>query len=81
MTSTSLTCARSCTSGPPNEGRSPANAASPNISDRGALQRGRVPHQNVRPRPRNGRLGKAKAAFGGCNVQLDSAAPAGTLRV
>ena len=49
--------------------RSPANAASQNISDREALWRGRVPHQNVRPL-RNGRLGKARAAFGGCNDKL-----------
>ena len=52
--------------------RSPANAASPNITEREAVQRGRVPHQNVRP-PWTGRLGKATAAFGGWNDKLYSA--------
>ncbi len=50
--------------------RSPANARNI-VAERGALQRGRVPHQSGRPRNRNGRWGKARPAFGGCNVELD----------
>ncbi|GMU39133.1 MAG: hypothetical protein AMXMBFR22_33240 [Phycisphaerae bacterium] len=46
----------------------------PNISEREALQpRASAADSVVARGARNGRLGKAKAAFGGCNDKLCSA--------
>ncbi len=53
-----------------NESRSPANAGDHLSRARGATAAGECRRQSGRPRSWNGRLGKARPAFGGCNVEL-----------
>ncbi len=53
-----------------NELRSPANAGDHLSRARGAAAAGECRRQNVCPRERNGRLGKARPAFVGCNGKL-----------
>ena len=61
---------------PFNERRSPANAGDDLSRARGATEAGECRRQSGRPPAQNGRLGKARPAFGGCNVELDRAGSA-----
>ncbi len=56
---------------PNNERRSPANARHI-LTDRAAVQRGRVPQTVCSPAKSERTVGQGKTAFGGCNVELPS---------